>query len=337
MHSSCILRLSTKEDLRDLKTRLEAVADFAWYPYFIAAVLIEKRLERQPAQTNTMRHFLYRVEQTTGTHKNFEHKLWANGVNVRTAEETWTDPDFEVAPAELTSIASDCIKRAFTCRSRARLLDFLEDEHGVNLEMGSIHHEEKASRMLVRKLRFMRAWIEESESRFAYIGKRAEVQTQMVCSPFVIRTSSSCNDRPLLTYRKCNSLMGQRDNALNKRISETSLAVSRFSRQDSAYMRTIAVVGLAFLPATFMAVCQSRLPYGILHSPWQTLFSTDFFNFQGEGQLVSHWFWLYWAIVIPLTTAVYVGYYLSIYKQRRETRGFSDDMELASMSNSKIA
>ena len=54
---------------------------------------------------------------------------------------------------------------------------------------------------------------------------------------------------------QCNSLMAQRDNDLNKRMTEASLAIGRFSQMDSTNMRTIAAVTLAFLPGTFMAVC----------------------------------------------------------------------------------
>jgi hypothetical protein len=48
--------------------------------------------------------------------------------------------------------------------------------------------------------------------------------------------------------------MAQRDNALNMATAETSLAVSRYSKRDSTYMRTIAAITLVFLPGTFMAV-----------------------------------------------------------------------------------
>ena len=50
--------------------------------------------------------------------------------------------------------------------------------------------------------------------------------------------------------------MSQRDNALNKEIGTQSLVVSHHSRMDSANMRTIAAVTLAFLPGTFVAVRQ---------------------------------------------------------------------------------
>jgi hypothetical protein len=53
---------------------------------------------------------------------------------------------------------------------------------------------------------------------------------------------------------QCNSLMSQRDNALNKAIGEQSLKISEYSRRDSVNMRTIAAVTLGFLPGTFIAV-----------------------------------------------------------------------------------
>jgi hypothetical protein len=54
--------------------------------------------------------------------------------------------------------------------------------------------------------------------------------------------------------------MSQRDNALNKRLGEQSLLISEYSRLDSANMRTIAAVTLAFLPGTFVAVSHLFLP-----------------------------------------------------------------------------
>jgi Mg2+ and Co2+ transporter CorA len=56
-------------------------------------------------------------------------------------------------------------------------------------------------------------------------------------------------------------------------------------------MRSIAVVGLIYLPATFVS----------------GIFGTNFFDFgkdNGEkGWSVSEEFWLYWAIAVPLTVA----------------------------------
>jgi Mg2+ and Co2+ transporter CorA len=67
------------------------------------------------------------------------------------------------------------------------------------------------------------------------------------------------------------------------------VSMSARSREDSYSMRSIAVVGLIYLPATFVS----------------GIFGTNFFQF-GTDQLQKGWkvsedFWLYWAITVPLT------------------------------------
>jgi len=70
-------------------------------------------------------------------------------------------------------------------------------------------------------------------------------------------------------------------------------------------MRTIAVVTLAFLPATFVS----------------TVFSMSFFSLSVDDQTsqktweVSDKFWIYWVITLPLTILTLVGW---TYGQRRE-------------------
>ncbi|KAF2177734.1 hypothetical protein K469DRAFT_696495 [Zopfia rhizophila CBS 207.26] len=208
MHSNCILRILVKKDLEVFKKRLYELRQLAWYPLFLPAILIEMRIQELPHILTRIRRFLYRVEKTTGTHKNYLRRLGLTKSTGRSLQDVWNDPDFEIAPAELTSIASDC------------------------------------------------------------------------------------------TYY---DLMAQRDNALNKRTSDASLEVSRFSKMDSNDMRTIAAVTLGFLPATFMA----------------TLFSTGFFDFHKNGQVVSSWIWLYWLFTVLLTIFVYFGWYWYSWRKRQ--------------------
>lgn len=59
------------------------------------------------------------------------------------------------------------------------------------------------------------------------------------------------------------------------------------SRKDNNNMKSIAIVGLVYLPGTFVS----------------SLFGMNFFNFNAEQGYwtVSDKFWLYWAITAPLT------------------------------------
>jgi phosphotransferase system glucose/maltose/N-acetylglucosamine-specific IIC component len=49
------------------------------------------------------------------------------------------------------------------------------------------------------------------------------------------------------------------------------------------------------------------------------LFSTGFFDFKGDGPVVSHWFWLYWIFTLGLTIAVYILWSLLVNKEVKET------------------
>ncbi|KIX04241.1 uncharacterized protein Z518_07795 [Rhinocladiella mackenziei CBS 650.93] len=80
-------------------------------------------------------------------------------------------------------------------------------------------------------------------------------------------------------------------NVVVQRDSKATVEISQATRSDSASMKTIAVVTLALLPATFVS----------------TVFSMSFFTLSvddntGEHEwLVSERFWIYWVITIPLT------------------------------------
>ncbi|KAF2180314.1 hypothetical protein K469DRAFT_292132 [Zopfia rhizophila CBS 207.26] len=278
MYTYCILRILVKKDLKIFKQRLRELKGLAWYPLFLPAILLEMRIQELPEIIARIRRFLYGIEKTTGTHKNYLRKLGLAKVTGRSLQDVWTDDGFNRAPAELTSIASDCAYYEYACQIRQELLSWLEKMNQDILPIIDSAQCTYAARMLGRKIEFMRAWMKDAENRSIYFGKRAEVQVQT-----------------------CHSLMAQRDNDLNKRTSDASLELSRFSKMDSNDMRIIAAVTLAFLPATFMA----------------TFFSTGFFDFHKDGQIVSSWIWLYWVFTVSLTVLVYFGWYWYSLRKRR--------------------
>ncbi|OTB05610.1 hypothetical protein M426DRAFT_10358 [Hypoxylon sp. CI-4A] len=75
---------------------------------------------------------------------------------------------------------------------------------------------------------------------------------------------------------------------------EIQLAYNILASTDSQIMKSIALLTMLFLPATFVA----------------TLFSTTFFSFDEDGWLFSKAFWIYWAVVIPLTIVVLLAWWL---------------------------
>jgi len=285
MHSSCILRILTKKDLELFKQRLNAVPAFAWYPCFIAAILIEMRLQDLPAQTSKLRRCLYKNEKTTGTHKSYQHGHHGSKWKTRTMEERWNDINFGDAPAELTSIASDCVYYESACSSRRRLIRWLDILRQAHLSAGHMQAEDITSRMLEQKLKFMEMWATETENRMMYLGKRAGIQLQMVSSLAPREIYPRSLEETLLTILQCSSLMAQRDNALNKETADSSLDVSKNTMRDSTYMRTIAFVTLGFLPGTFMAVCNYALHHELFDTDSDRRCSVlDFSTFAVMGQ-----------------------------------------------------
>ena len=99
-------------------------------------------------------------------------------------------------------------------------------------------------------------------------------------------------------------------NEIAQQQTSSTLEISKATQKDSAVMRTIALVTLIFLPATFVSA----------------LFSTTFFNFTPasdngpERWVMSQSFWVYWVFAIPLTLMV-AGIWLLWHRRRqREIR-----------------
>jgi phosphotransferase system glucose/maltose/N-acetylglucosamine-specific IIC component len=57
------------------------------------------------------------------------------------------------------------------------------------------------------------------------------------------------------------------------------------------------------------------------------LFSTGFFDFKGDGPVVSHWFWLYWIFTIGFTIAVYILWTILVREKAKENLPDSEKAE----------
>lgn len=99
----------------------------------------------------------------------------------------------------------------------------------------------------------------------------------------------------LLFYEQSASSMHYRAASVKERLgNEIQLAFNSVTQRDAAetiamggVMRTIALVTLIFLPATFISA----------------LFSMSFFNYSPDRQTwsVSNMFWVYWIFALPVT------------------------------------
>jgi Mg2+ and Co2+ transporter CorA len=85
--------------------------------------------------------------------------------------------------------------------------------------------------------------------------------------------------------------------------ANASIGLAAASRNDSASMKTIAIMTMAFLPATFFAA----------------LFSMPSLRWD-QPAVVQDRFWVYWAFTVPTTIAVFLVWLL-ITKRKWIFRG----------------
>ncbi|KUI57290.1 hypothetical protein VP1G_04609 [Cytospora mali] len=125
--------------------------------------------------------------------------------------------------------------------------------------------------------------------------------------------------------RNCSTIewnqIGQVDAQTNLRISKYNLDIATSTGHDSKQMRSIAVLTMIFLPATFVA----------------SLFSMSFFDLgpqSGQGK-VSSWIWLYFVVTVGFTgVTVSVWYYWTkIRPERLQKRALAkEDIESQSLA-----
>lgn len=85
-------------------------------------------------------------------------------------------------------------------------------------------------------------------------------------------------------------------NTITQSDAEYTAAIAADAKRDSIAMKTIAVLGIVFLPGTFVA----------------TLFSINMFDWgdanggETKSLTVSRSIWIYWAITVPLTVLTFL-------------------------------
>lgn len=95
---------------------------------------------------------------------------------------------------------------------------------------------------------------------------------------------------------------------------------SHILKKDSKSMKAIASVTMAFLPLATIAVLNPTLvspgsTCTITNKTIQAVFGSQFFNFDNQSKtiLVANDFWIFWALIGPLSLAVSLLYYYLCY------------------------
>jgi uncharacterized BrkB/YihY/UPF0761 family membrane protein len=101
---------------------------------------------------------------------------------------------------------------------------------------------------------------------------------------------------------------------------------NNISHEDNAIMKSIALLTMFFLPATFFSVCIVVLiVVGAALTQLQSLFSTTFFSFGDSGWESSSRIWIYWVFAIPVTVVVLLIYGLWYWFRKTHRKGESWD------------
>ncbi|KAK3369850.1 hypothetical protein B0H63DRAFT_485645 [Podospora didyma] len=106
--------------------------------------------------------------------------------------------------------------------------------------------------------------------------------------------------------RACNMIMDGTTLATQLAHTRANIEIALQTKEDGSQMRSIALLTMIFLPATFVA----------------TLFSMSFFNWQPEGDevTVSPWLWVYFVVAAGLTFISVGTWYLARLRRRRRRR-----------------
>ncbi|GAB7350979.1 hypothetical protein MBLNU459_g1476t1 [Dothideomycetes sp. NU459] len=109
---------------------------------------------------------------------------------------------------------------------------------------------------------------------------------------------SNLKARSMANEKRLNDEVSLACNMIAQRDTQATLQISRAALSDSTAMKTIAIVTMIFLPATFVSA----------------IFGMSFFNFSGgsgsAGRFtVSRDIWIYFAISIPLTLISIYSWY----------------------------
>ena len=108
--------------------------------------------------------------------------------------------------------------------------------------------------------------------------------------------------------------INQRDSIIAQRYNEIAKKIAASTKEDSISMSTFTFITALFLPGTFLATF-----FSITMIDWQPQLSNNSpsANGNGNGAQVSKYYWVFWAVDIPLTILVMLGWYLWFHRAKK--------------------
>ncbi|KAI6764281.1 hypothetical protein HG530_008070 [Fusarium avenaceum] len=165
----------------------------------------------------------------------------------------------------------------------------VQDLNDTNFKIGNINHSPE---------------VEIKLSRLRDVGARIKVRIQDLIDEYdenILQCNHITEGLKLATQLELNDI-GHKDARTNQDIARVNLKVARMTRLDGSLMRSIATLGMIFLPATFVS----------------TVFSMDFFQWVEEDgkrhELVSSHFWIYIVVAGGLTLLTMSIFYFCVLR-----------------------
>ncbi|KAI1464834.1 glycoside hydrolase family 31 protein [Daldinia caldariorum] len=140
---------------------------------------------------------------------------------------------------------------------------------------------DESTRRLIATIPLLRRRMHASQEYLKYLKERAERLSTVLFA--------------LLTHE---------DSATNAELADAGRRIAEAARRDSSSMRTVAIMTMAFLPATFFAALFA-LP------------SLDWHAESAAGVVQNPGFWVYWAFTLP-STAVVFGLWLLLDRRKSD-------------------
>ncbi|KAI1441746.1 hypothetical protein F5Y02DRAFT_398487 [Annulohypoxylon stygium] len=153
------------------------------------------------------------------------------------------------------------------------ILDFIVENAVLDPDLEGEAWQEDSTKKLVEAIPLLRKRVHACQEYLEYLKERAERVSTVLFA--------------LLTHE---------DSAIHAELADASRKIAEASKRDSSSMKTVAIMTMAFLPATFFAA----------------LFSVPSLDWHADS-VIQPGFWVYWAFTLPATAFVFALWLLFDY------------------------
>ena len=112
------------------------------------------------------------------------------------------------------------------------------------------------------------------------------------------------SQRDNIIAQKFNQI-AQKQSELAQKDNQLSIKIATSTKKDSIAMMTFTFITALFLPGTYVSTLLS-----VTLIDWQANSAPAVGNSRQDRVQVSRYYWVYWAITIPLTGLVMLGWYV---------------------------